>query len=99
MPEWKGRVPLTRSHCERITRLPPRRTNRNKIDTNKGGTECVQQWDSHRGYREQKRPGRRPCAGAAAPHTWRAHTPRSRNTQSKQRGMFTTNEANTWPGL
>ncbi|GBP89272.1 hypothetical protein EVAR_63797_1 [Eumeta japonica] len=20
MPEWKGRVPLTRSHCERITR-------------------------------------------------------------------------------
>ncbi|GBP42058.1 hypothetical protein EVAR_29413_1 [Eumeta japonica] len=21
MPEWKGRVPLTRSHCERITQL------------------------------------------------------------------------------
>ncbi|GBP11906.1 hypothetical protein EVAR_74536_1 [Eumeta japonica] len=24
MPEWKGRVPLTRSHCERITRIAPR---------------------------------------------------------------------------
>ncbi|GBP63995.1 hypothetical protein EVAR_43011_1 [Eumeta japonica] len=22
MPEWKGRVPLTRSHCERITSGP-----------------------------------------------------------------------------
>ncbi|GBP65726.1 hypothetical protein EVAR_48429_1 [Eumeta japonica] len=22
MPEWKGRVPLTRSHCERITKQP-----------------------------------------------------------------------------
>ncbi|GBP81796.1 hypothetical protein EVAR_64497_1 [Eumeta japonica] len=22
MPEWKGRVPLTRSHCERITQFP-----------------------------------------------------------------------------
>ncbi|GBP88838.1 hypothetical protein EVAR_65831_1 [Eumeta japonica] len=31
MPEWKGRVPLTRSHCERITQPPNRQTDYPRI--------------------------------------------------------------------
>ncbi|GBP17572.1 hypothetical protein EVAR_12282_1 [Eumeta japonica] len=45
MPEWKGRVPLTRSHCERITvakrNSPHSSTDVNELSHNTDRARCA----------------------------------------------------------